>query len=224
MHGRTAQRSKSTTAVLPPLITTPTRSFALGGAWNQLFWFSDDSARLITSTEYREEENLEVFIRSWPIEGGGPDLLARLEAPRDSGGSFFGVDPTESVVAWVDGSTFNIAPLQSKEVGSARSVLLEHDRNITMAVFDDGGRQLATADEGEAIRVWSLDHDPPALIRSVAGVGTQFPWSLRFDSTGSMLGSARGFVCDITAPPQTEALRLERPFGRYGVAFHPDGR
>jgi WD40 repeat protein/uncharacterized protein YukE len=198
------------------------RSLALGGTFNQNFLFSRDGERLITSTENLGGDSLEVMIRSWPLEGGEADLLARLEVPKESKGTFFGVDPTESLLAWLDGSKFNIASLEGMSMPPTPSASLEHDRVFLMAVFDDEGRRLATADSAGTIRVWSLDHDPPELTRTVAGMGIQNSWSLRFDPSGSMLGTSKGYLVDLTAPPDAEPLLLKRPgTPLYGVAFHP---
>jgi WD40 repeat protein len=200
------------------------RSLHLGGTYNQLFWFSRDGGRLITSTENLAGNELEVMIRSWPIENGDPDLLARLAAPKESGGTFFGVDPTESLLAWVEGSRFNLAPLDGMGTRPTPSVSLEHDQVLTMAVFDDEGRQLATADASGTIRVWSLESDSPKLIRAFAGAGTQYAWSLRFNPSGEILGSSGGYLGDLAAPPNAEPIRLRRSGDiAYGVAFHPEG-
>jgi len=199
------------------------RSLALGGTNNQNFWFSRDGKRLITSTENLEGDSLEVMIRSWPLEGGEADLVSRLEVPKVSSGTFFGVDPTESLLGWVDGSRFNIAPLEGMSLPPAPSASLEHDRVFLMAVFDKEGRRLATADSAGTIRVWSLDHDPPELTRTVAGMDIQNSWSLRFDPSGTMLGTSRGYLALLTAPPDAEPLRLRRPgYLAWGVAFHPE--
>jgi len=199
------------------------RSLALGGTFNQNFWFSRDGERLITSTENLEGDSAEVMIRSWPLDGGEPDLLARLEVPKESLGTFFGVDPTESLLGWVDGSRFNMAPLEGMSLPPTPSASLEHDRVFLMAVFDDEGRRLATTDSAGTIRIWSLDHDPPELTRTVAGMGIQNPWSLRFDASGTMIGTSKGYLANLTAPPDAEPLRLRRPgtLG-YAVAFHPE--
>jgi WD40 repeat protein len=207
------------------------RSLEVGGTWNQLFWFSRDGRRLITSTENLKGDRNEILIRSWPLEGGDPDLLARIEVGAESKWTFAGVDPTESLVAWVDGSRFNIEPLASAGAGSAPTVSLEHDDALGMAVFDDTGRQLATSDTSGRISVWSLETDPPELTRTFEGIGVQYPRSLRFDPSGTMLGSAFGYLGDLTAPPGVEPQPLRRPSGAIesdqgafgvGVAFHPE--
>jgi DNA-binding winged helix-turn-helix (wHTH) protein/WD40 repeat protein len=199
------------------------RSFPVGGTFNQLFWFSRDGTRLITSTEFLEGDELEMMIRSWPIEGGDPGLLARLELPRGSGGTFAGVDPAETRVAWVDGNTLKLTPLRGAVADVARPMSLVHQGLLTMAVFDEQGGRIASAENGGAVKVWSLDHDPPELIRTVQGNDFQNPWSLRFDPTGTLLGSTKGFLCDLAGPPEAEPL-LRAFDGSYGVAFHPRSR
>jgi WD40 repeat protein len=201
------------------------RSFAVGGDYNQFFWFSRDGARLITSTENLAGDRIEIMIRSWPVEGGEPDLLAQIDVPKESGGTFFGLDPTESRVAWIDGKNFNLAPLTQANAGSAPRVSLEHERDLTAAVFDDEGRQLATSDTAGTITVWSLERDPPERVRRV-GVDRRNNWcSLRFDRSGSMFCANGGYLVDLSAPQAAMPLRLRRPgaYG-YGQAFEPNGR
>jgi WD40 repeat protein/DNA-binding winged helix-turn-helix (wHTH) protein len=207
------------------------RSIEVGGTWSQNFWFSQDGKRLITSTENLLGDFAEVLIRSWPLAGGEPDLLARLEAGKQSLSTFFGVDPTESLLGWVDGSGFNLAPREIASSGSGQPTLLEHDRFLLMAVFDEAGRQLATTDAVGTLRVWSLDHEPPEVTHTAAGVGNQGPWSVRFDPSGAMLGASKGLLGRLTTPPDAEWQRLHRATGAFqdepqdpglGVAFHPD--
>jgi DNA-binding winged helix-turn-helix (wHTH) protein/WD40 repeat protein len=170
------------------------RSLPVGGTFNQLFWFSHDGTRLITSTEFLGGDQLEMAIRSWPLAGGEPDLVARLELPRGSGGTFAGVDPTESRLAWVDGSTLKLKPLKGGVEDISRPVSLEHEGLLTMAVFDEQGRRVAAAENEGTVNVWSLDRGPPQLIRSVEGNGFQNPWSLRFDPTGTFHPQSRWFA------------------------------
>jgi WD40 repeat protein len=203
----------------------------LGGTYNQQFWFSPDGSRLITSTETLEGDDLDVEIRSWPIEGGDPDLVARLEASRESSATFFGVDPTESLLGWVDGTRFNIRPLAAGSAHPVSTITLEHGRAINSAVFDAEGEHVATADGVGTIRIWSLEQDPPELIRAVEAGGLLAPWSLRFDPSGMMVGAAGGYLGDLTAPPDAEWQRLRRAAGAietetaeggFSVAFHPE--
>ena len=210
------------------------RSIALGGSSTQNFWFSHDGKRLIASTELGvKESKLEVLVRSWPVEGGEPDLVARLEVSRESVGTYFGVDPTETRVAWVEGSTLNMRPLAPTSQDAASVVSLDHDRALSMAVFDDEGRQLATADAVGTIRVWSLESDPPELNRTLRGAAYVNPWSVRFDSSGSMIGTSDRHLWDLTGAPDARPLWLRRAAGAiegeqeeggYGVAFHPESR
>jgi WD40 repeat protein len=201
------------------------RSLAVGGLYNQFFWFSRDGKRVITTTENIVGDRIEIMIRSWPAEGGEPNLLAQFEVPMESGGTFFGLDATESRVAWIDGRNFNLASLTQADPGSAPRVSLEHERDLTAAFFDDEGRQLATSDTAGTITVWSLEHDPPELARAVA-VGHRNNWcSMRFDRSGSMLCAKGGYLVDLSAPQAAMPLRLRRP-GQYGFgqAFEPNGR
>jgi WD40 repeat protein len=203
------------------------RSLPVGGDFNQPFWFSRDGRRLTTSTETLKGDFTEVTIRSWPLPGGEPKLLAQLEVPAATAGTFFGVDPAESLLAWVDFKRFNLAPLTRPNTGSPPPVSLVHEHDVTTAVFDDDGRLLATSDLSGEIKVWSMRSDPPELARTVAAGRPQNWCSIRFDRSGTVLGIAGGGgdLVDLAAPPDAEPLRLKRPgaYG-YGQAFEPNGR
>jgi WD40 repeat protein len=91
---------------------------------------------------------------------------------------------------------------------------------VNGAFFDAQGRQLATSsDRGEVIHIWSLEHDPPKLIRTLSGGGGL---ELRFDPSGSMLAGRDGSLWDLTARPEAEPLRLQS--AGWGRAFDPEGR
>jgi WD40 repeat protein len=206
------------------------RSFALGGP-TYFLQFSRDGNRLITTTETFEGATENVQIRSWPVDGGEPDLLARLEIPMEYSGTFFGVDPTESWVAWAEGRRFNLAPLDGPSVDPLPEISLEHDRGVAGAAFDDQGRILATADMGGTMRLWSLEGDSPELIRTFKGLGGRV--ALRFDSSSSMLAGTYGFLWRLDAAPDAEPLRLRRVAGAiegdtneigFGFAFEPNSR
>jgi serine/threonine protein kinase/WD40 repeat protein len=201
------------------------RSLPVGGSFNQLFWFSDDGARLITSSEYPAGEKINVKIRSWLLKGGEPDLLGWLDIPRESGGTFAGVDPSESHLAWIEGRTFNLAPLEGSHAAPSLQISLEHDWNLSAAVFDDRGQQLATSDMSGTITVWSLARDRPERVRTIEA-GFANNWcSLRFNRSGTMVCALGGYLVDLTAPPNTLPLRLRRPGGYgYGQVFEPNGR
>ena len=201
------------------------RSFSVEESFNQLFWFSGDGARLITSNEFPVGDRTKVKIRSWPVAGGESTLLAQVDVPKESGGTFCGLDPTESRVAWIEGKTINMVPLHGKHAGVAPRVSLKHDGNLSAAVFDDGGLKLATSDMSGTIAVWSLERDTPERVRTIA-VGETNNWcSLRFDRSGTMLCAKGGYLVDLKAPPDALPLRLRRPGGfGYGQAFEPQGR
>jgi WD40 repeat protein len=206
------------------------RWLEVGGEMNQLFWFSRDGTRVTTCTENLKGNRDQILIRSWPVDGDDPDVLAQAEVGKESMRAFCGVDPTGTHSAWVDGKNFKIRPLKALGAGSPPAVSLQHDHNLLTAVFDDDGRQVATSDMSGRISVWALDQSPPRLIRTFDGLGQQVPRSLRFDASGTMLGLHGAYLDDLDAPPDVEWQPLRRAQGAieseqgetgFGVAFHP---
>jgi WD40 repeat protein len=200
------------------------RSFPIGAEFSQLHWFSRDGARIISTTEVLEGGLSIASIRSWPLDGGDPDLVARLEVPKETGGTFSGPDPAETRLGWIEGRTFNIAPLDDSGGTHTSSISLVHDKSLSAAVFDDDGSLLATSDASGTVTVWSLESDPPKVIRRIAANRKNNWCSLRFSRSGTMLCSKSGFLVDLNSPPHAEPLRLRRPgeYG-YGQAFEPNG-
>ena len=198
------------------------RSFALGEeGFTRYFRFSPDGKRLITSTQSLAGEPLELEIRSWPVEGGEPDLVARFPLPLSNSFVCANVNPTWSRLSWPDGRRVRIARLQGTTLHLASATSVGHDRAIAGQIFDEQGRQLATADTAGTIRVWSLEGDSPELTHTLGGEGGVWASALMFNLSGSMLSGAGGFLWDLTAPPGAEPLRIRA--GGYGLAFDPSG-
>jgi WD40 repeat protein len=197
------------------------RSLVLGDEGStEFFKFSHDGERLITSTEIRVKGDVELVIRSWPVEGGEPDLLAHLELPPSSAYVFPDVDPTGSRFSWPDGRNVRIAPLVGTTLELVSAMSVEHDRAVAGQIFDQQGRQLATSEKAGTIRIWSLESDPPKLTHTLSGAKGTGAAALLFDSSGSMLAGGGGFLWDLAAPPDAEPLRLQRPGGfGFGLAF-----
>ncbi len=197
------------------------RSFALGDqSATFIFNFSRDGERLFTSTEILSGEQLETAVRSWPVGGGEPDLLARLEIPEESVTASSRVGPTESRLSWGDGHKVRIAHLEGTTVHLASATSVEHDRTIAWQAFDERGRQLATSDTGGTIRIWSLEREPPELTHTLSGRGATAATFLQFDRSGSMLAGG-GFLWDLTAPPDAEPLPI---YAGCPLAFDPGNR
>jgi WD40 repeat protein/DNA-binding winged helix-turn-helix (wHTH) protein len=202
------------------------RSIALGDrGLTATFTFSVDGTRLFTNTDILAADSYGLDVRSWPVEGGAPDLLAHFELPSSTHLTGQGHDPTGSRLAWAEGRAVHIAHLDGATLlrGSVASV--EHDGIIAVHIFDKQGRQLATADTDGMIRVWSLASDVPELTRTLAGEGGLSANQVVFDPSGSMLAEAAGILWDLTGPPDAEPLRLGYPgWIGFGLAFNTDSR
>jgi WD40 repeat protein len=184
------------------------------------FVFSQDSGRLITSTETVTNEGTTIELRSWPVEGGGPDLVALLTNLPESFNVFPAVDPTGARVAWADGRRVHVGRVRGSHLDPEPEFTLEHDTTVAAQIFGPEGRQLATADTAGAIRIWSLESDPPARTHTLSGPGGVSASVIGFDRSGTMFASA-GSLWDLTGPPDAEPLRIR---GGYGLAFHPKSR
>jgi WD40 repeat protein/DNA-binding winged helix-turn-helix (wHTH) protein len=197
------------------------RSFDLGDqGFTQVFVFSPDGKHVMTSTEPLAAKPRDLVFRSWPVEGGQPVLVARLPLHPSSDFVFADVDPTWSRLSWPDGRRVRIARLEGATLHLASATSVGHERAIGGQVFDKQGRQLATADKGGTIRVWSLTGGAPELTHTLGGKGGLYAASLMFDPSGSMLAAGGGSLWDLTAPPHTEPLRVGDSFG---LAFAPAG-
>ncbi len=199
------------------------RSFALGDQGATFYFqFSRDGERLITSTDMPAGGG--GLVRSWPVEGGEPSLIARLEIPMANMGAFYGVNPTESHLSWADGHRVRIARLAGTSVDMASTRSVEHDQAIADQTFDKQGRHLMTADRTGKVRIWAVDSDPPKLIRSSKGAGGTGATIHRFDPSGSILAGMYGNLLNLAAPIEARPLQLLPVGGSYGLAFHPTGR
>ena len=124
-RGRAATRIILETGTHSPWVDELLRSLG-----HEVFVANARKTRLISSTEYLDGDSLEVKIRSWSVDGGDPDLLARMDVPKESMGTFFGLDPTESLLAWVEGSKVNLQQLGSSISDSAPITSLEHEQAL----------------------------------------------------------------------------------------------
>jgi DNA-binding winged helix-turn-helix (wHTH) protein/WD40 repeat protein len=195
------------------------RSLALGDqGLTQFFRFSPDGQRLITITDPLPREPHEREVRSWPVVGGEPDLVAHLPMNPSSFYLFPDVDPTASRIAWPDGRHVRTAPLAGTSFDVASVSSVEHDRAIAFQVLDAQGLQMASSDQAGTIQVWSLQHDPPRLTHTFRGKGGISANALLFDPSGSKLAGG-GFLWDLTAP-ESEPFRIRDSFG---LAFAPTG-
>jgi WD40 repeat protein len=188
------------------------------------FQFSHDGERVITGTQTATDAGYEIEVRSWPLTGEANHLLTRLEVPDASGTIWTRVDPTGSRLAWADGRTVRMAPLEGSTVHLASATSVKQDRAIAFFAFDGQGRQLGTQDAAGTIRVWSLDSDPPRVTHTLHGLGG---WEALFwfDLRGSMVAGEGGLLWDLAAPPDAAPLQLRHPdMLFYGLDFDPHSR
>jgi len=202
------------------------RSLALGDqSWTAYFDFFSNGERIVTSTEIEilKGERIGVDLRSWLVEGGKPDLLARLESPTVPVPGF---DPTGSRFAWADGHRVLVARLDDTTLHLTSATSVEHDQPIERQIFDEQGRQLATADTAGTIRIWALESDPPELIWTANRKARQA--SFRFDASGSLLSGGNfatggNLLWDLGSSPSAEPQQLRSPGGFvHGMAFDPN--
>jgi WD40 repeat protein len=200
------------------------RSLALGDEGEtHVFQFSREGERLLTNTELQTEKGHEFLVRSWPVAGGEPDVLARLEVPEESVGAICGLDPTLSRIAWADGRRVRVARLEGTTVDMASATSVEHDSTVVFSGFDRQGRQLVTADKAGTIRIWSLESDPPELTHTPSG-GWGGDSLFFFDDSGSMLAGLGGLLWDLSGPPEAERLLVRHPdWTINGLAIDPGG-
>ncbi len=109
------------------------RTLKLGDAGlTSFFRFSPDGGRLITSTDPLPGEPNERVVRSWPVEGGKPDFIARLPTHPSSTYVPPDMDATGSRLAWADGRTLRVAFLEGTSADLASAASVEHERTVAV--------------------------------------------------------------------------------------------
>ncbi len=206
------------------------RSLSFGEGETLWYQFSLDGQRLLTPTEITRPDHTVFEFRSWPVDGGEPDLLARVVSSKESAATFVGIEPTAGRIAWADGEKLEIAPFAGSSADLESTISLVHDSIVAMAAFDPQGRKVATLDRSDSLKIWSLEQDPPRVVREMKhDVGTAFGL-LRFDPSASLLADWGWQVRDLEAPLEAESLWLPRFLGiegegvGYGMAFDPSGQ
>ena len=204
-------------------------SLSLGGGMAETFQFSPDGKRLIIASQTPMEGYSLLEVRSWAVEGGEPDLIDSFEVPFGSIGTFPQMDPSGTRYAWAEDSRVVVASLEGTTLHRATAREVDHGRPVVGQLFDQQGRFLMTADKTGVGKIWSLEHDPPIVIRTIQGEGGLFTaWP---NPSGSMIVHSEGLLWDLTGPPDAEPLRLRRAAGAikaearelgFGLAFHPE--
>jgi serine/threonine protein kinase/WD40 repeat protein len=200
------------------------RSFSLddqGEGGLGLFAISRDGQRILAETLHKEGDRGEHVLRAWPIDGGEPDLLARIPVPPES--RFLGPDIDEewSRLAWADGSRVRVARLEGTSVDLASARSIEHPETVMGLRLDRSGRRLATVSGLDMVRIWSLDRDPAELVGAKRGFVHEAERELRFDPSGSMLASSES-LWDLGTAPDAEPLWLQG--APWALAFEPGRR
>jgi WD40 repeat protein len=170
------------------------------------------------------------LLRIWSLDGGEPRTVGRrrLGTNKKTIGRHIDVDPTCTRLAYGDGSSLRVLPIDRLRSVSGRTVGA-HEANINHVVFSPDGERLACADEDGQIRLWPLAGESAASLRTFQG---QKHWitSLRFDGSGSRLAAASVDetvrVWDLTGPPEAAplVLRSNDAIQVPDVALNPDGR
>jgi WD40 repeat protein len=197
--------------------------------------FSTDGRRLITSTEVRREgQSGEVLVQAWPLSGGEPKLMARLETPSGTRFAMAAVNPAESQLVWSHGrSAPPIETLPDSPLYVGWQPPTNPGPHLWFGGFDLSGQLLATIDSEQSARLWSLAGISPQMIRPL---GDDLLY-LRFDQSGSMLaapsfGNPSPRLWILSGSPNSEPLSLERAAqaiegdwteSGQGLAFHPKG-
>ncbi len=200
------------------------RRIPLGDAGSTFFFvFDRDGRRLITSTQHVGRESTDLVVRSWPVDGGGPEVVARVSIARSTDYILPDLDPTNSRFAWADGRVVRAAPLAGSRFDGSSTISMEHDRAVSDLLFAPGGLQLATMDVAGVVRLWSLEEARPRMVCAFHLGKRQGLPELVFDRTGSKLMAPGGLMLDLEAPPDAEPLRLGRPGGfGFGMTFGPN--
>jgi serine/threonine protein kinase/WD40 repeat protein len=200
------------------------RSFSLGDQGQGglgLFAISHDGQRILADTLHKEGDRSEHVLRAWPIEGGEPDLLARIPVPPESWLVSPDVDEEWSRLVWADGSRVRVARMEGTSVDLASAASIEHPDTVLALRLDRRGRRLATVSSLDMVRIWSLDRDAVELVGSKRGFVHEAEREYRFDPSGSMLASSES-LWDRSSAPNAEPLWVQG--APWALAFEPSGR
>ena len=171
------------------------------------------------------ERKVTGIFERWPLDGGEPVLLGRIEATQ---APFPVVDFSRGLIATGRRDTLEIHRLDRLGVEPSRIVARHPDlfHLWSRVAFDPVHDRLALCDTGGNLMLWPIHGDGSQPIRSLKVPGA--PADTRFSSDGSKLAlaawDAGGFMWDLGGPGGAEPLR----FGRQGVSmnkatFSPDG-
>jgi serine/threonine protein kinase/WD40 repeat protein len=170
------------------------------------FWSPDDS-RILTCTL---ELGQQALWKSWSLDSGDMRVLGRTGNQHDGGVS--GYPDVSSDGRWISDYRENEVYLYSVEnLERTKPRLIGiHEHPVTHAVFDSGGKQLASVDQEGLIKIWDLSIQPAPMIREFEG--TQGVNMLKFDKEGRTVAvywaSGTTRVWDLEAPPRARPLQL----------------
>jgi WD40 repeat protein len=178
------------------------------------------------------------IVRSQPLEGGEPRLVARWEAgdvtrTKDiSGASFWSVDASGELLMYARGDGVYVSPLEDLETGPERLVG-KHDANVVAMAFHPAGDRVVSADQDGDIHFWPLSKSAAAPERTVRGRANGPGMQIVLDPAGRRLVTVSpgfenvdlGYVWDLAGPPDTDPVVLyNSDNGVDAPDLHPEGR
>ncbi|MEJ2086818.1 MAG: WD40 repeat domain-containing protein [Acidobacteriota bacterium] len=206
------------------------RSLKLDDGRTRFFSFSADGTQLFTITEMEQGDGGVEEVRSWPVAGGEPTLVARLQLESWNFFDLTTVDPTGTRLAWMEGGRLFVARSNGSTFDQRSAVEVVHAQDVVMFCFDSRGNKIATIDAEGTIRLWSLDTGLPQIDRTLVSKGSIYAW-LRFDSTANWLVSRPTGIRNLQWPPDAEPWPLhfadrlfEGDVSWAGVSVHPEGQ
>ena len=197
-------------------------------------------SRLITFTTGPDGKEI---VRSWPLEGGEPRLLARWDA-RDvtqmgnlamSGAHFWSVDESGEQTTFAREDALYVSRLEDLESAAGARLLGNHSADVLSAVFHPAGDRVVAVDKDGKIRFWPLAGGSATLERFLGGQPPDQGRFIDLDASGNWLAAATAgphstsdvaYLWDLTGPPDADpfVVRNSEMNALTSIDFHPRGR